>query len=395
MEENKTNIWSASLFILTGAVTGAAGYAYGKEYIEIVHNVIIALLGAGALLFLMAYTADRQEYDYDNGRHTVRFLLVFSVCLVMAVILPLLPAAGWPYLAVFVALALFGNMQLGITAGSLLLMITVLNCTGGCLNDFFMYFISGTAGVLLFQQMDETYKVGMRALTALLVLLICLSAGYVLFVNEIFSAGLFLIPLINLFVTLLLLMVALKYFSVTVIHRHREKYMDLNDQECPLLAALKEADKEEYLHAVHTAYLCGKVAKNLGLDTMLTRAGGYYHRIGVLKGENTWENIEQISGENHFPPELTALLKEYNDKEMAIVSKEAVAIMFSDMVISVIRNMFRQNAEVKLNYPRLLDAIFKKIIDSGKINASIITMEETERIKKLLLEEKLYYDFLR
>lgn len=395
MEENKTDICPVFLFILTGAATAAAGYLYGKEYIVIVHNVILALLGAGALLFLLAFTADRQGYDYDNGEHKVRFLLIFSAGLILAVILPLLPAAGWPYLAVYAALALFSNMQIGITSGSLLLMLTVLNCADGSLNDFFMYFISGMAGVLLFQQLDETYKVGTRIFISLLVLFTSLSAGYVLFVNEIFSAGLFLIPVCNLSVTLILLMAVLEYFSAAVIHKHWDRYRKLNDPECPLLAELKEKDKEEYLHAVHTGYLCDKAARKLGLDAMLVKAGGYYHRIGTLKGENTWENIERISGENHFPPELTALLKEYNDKERAVVSKEAAVIMFADRAVSVIRSLFRQNAEVKLNYPRLFEAICRKIIDSGKINASNITMEETERIKNILLEEKLYYDFLR
>ena len=39
--------------------------------------------------------------------------------------------------------------------------------------------------------------------------------------------------------------------------------MEINDPECPLLVQLKELSKEEYYHAIHTAYLGDKVARLL------------------------------------------------------------------------------------------------------------------------------------
>lgn len=395
MEKNKNEKWPVLIFLLTGIITAAAGYFYGIGYIEVLRNTIIALMGMGMILYLLEYDRVAERLDYDNGKHKGRFVLLFIFMLPCAVVFPLIPASGWPYPVIFIVLSLFSSSFIGIISGSLLLLLTVLHGTGTGAIDFFLYFIAGAAGIVLFRQLDESYKVGVRVFLSLLVLLLTLSAGYVLPVNALFSIQLFLIPIINLFMSLLLMMVALKYFSYAVIHKYRERYMDLNDQECPLLAGLKEKDRDEYFHAIHTAYLCSRAAREAGLNDALMKAGGYYHRIGLLKGENTWENIGEISKEYYFPPDLHLLLEEYVGSGESFVSKEAVVLKLADSVVSVIRGMFKKDANVILNYPLLLDAIFRKKMESGMFDGSVITLQEINKVKKVFLEEKLYYDFLR
>ena len=62
--------------------------------------------------------------------------------------------------------------------------------------------------------------------------------------------------------------------------------MDINDPECPLLVELKNVSKPEYYHTIHTAYLCSRIALQLKLDDAVVKACAYYHKIGLLKGEN-------------------------------------------------------------------------------------------------------------
>ena len=50
---------------------------------------------------------------------------------------------------------------------------------------------------------------------------------------------------------------------------------------------------------------------------------------------------------------------------------------------------------MQLDYPKLISAIFKKKLESGIIDYSNISFEEIQEMKKILVEEKLYYDFLR
>ena len=171
--------------------------------------------------------------------------------------------------------------------------------------------------------------------------------------------------------------------------------MDINDPECPLIIELKNFSKDEYYHAVHTAYLCDRIAKRLFLDEDATKAAGYYHKIGLIKGVNDWNNVDEILKENNFPEKVYEILKEYLDGKEAIVSKETVVLLFADTIISSICYLFAKDNKAKIDYDKLIPAIFKKKEESGILKHSNITLRELEEMKKILLEEKLYYDFLR
>ena len=171
--------------------------------------------------------------------------------------------------------------------------------------------------------------------------------------------------------------------------------MDINDPECPLLVKLKEHSKDEYYHAIHTAYLCDRIAKKLGLNDAVTKAGGYYHKIGILKGESSWENAKEILEENQYPEMVLNILKEFLDKQEKIIMKETVVLLMADTVISSISYLFSKDSSAKIDYEKLVQAVFKKKTEGGLLNSSSISIGELEEMKKILTEEKLYYDFLR
>ena len=171
--------------------------------------------------------------------------------------------------------------------------------------------------------------------------------------------------------------------------------MDINDPESPLLVKLKEHSKEEYYHAIHTAYLCDRIAKKLDLDDAVAKAGGYYHKIGVLKGESNWENARLVLEEYQYPENVNRILKEYLDNNERIILKETVVLLIADTVISSITYLFQKDSKAQLDYDKLIQAVFKKKAESGLCNYSMISLGELEEMKKILSEEKLYYDFLR
>lgn len=251
------------------------------------------------------------------------------------------------------------------------------------------------AGVLLFSALDESFRVWLPLMIALMVQFIGLSLHEVLLVNEAFHPEMFLVPAVNILINLILLLILLKFFSFSIIYRTRDTYMDINDPECPLLVKLKEFSKEEYFHAIHTAYLCDRIAKKLSLDDAAAKAGGYYHKIGILKGENSFENVKLVLEDYEIPDKVMVILEEYLNKDEDIVSKETAILLISDTIISSISYLFSKDANASLDYEKLIQAVFKKKMDSGILNHNNLSLRELEEIKKILMEEKLYYDFLR
>ncbi len=394
-KENRERLaQEALIYLITVVGSGLASAFYGRTIIETAGLVILAAVGMGAVVFSIEQGIEKETFLFDNDVHLLRFALLYLLSFCGGLLFPMLPVGGWPYLAVFIGLTIFSNQVTGISAGTVLLMITCM-LYGGNGSEFFIYFIGGLIGATVFSYVNITFKVVLPLVISLMMQLVCLALQEVLFVNETLHLDMLLIPVVNLLVCTILLLILLKYFSFAVIYSKRDLYMDMNDPECPLLVELKNTSKDEYYHAIHTAYLCDRIAKRLNMDDALVKACGYYHRIGILRGENSWENAQTILEENQFPQRVKEILKEYLDKSESIRSGETVVLLFSDTVISSINYLFSKEPNIQLDYEKIIGGIFKKRIESGIIDYSDLTFGQLQEMKKILTEEKLYYDFLR
>lgn len=396
MKENKLfRLQEAAIILFTIIVSGVASWLYGKNVYEIVKMIILIMIACGCMFFVIEVSRQKQLFLYDNAENFHRFTFLYLFFLAAVAVLPLLPEGGWPYLVIFVSLMLFSDQLIGMCAGSTLLLLTVLLSKSDSADIFIIYFLCGVTGGIMFSYLTESFKVGLPLLISLLMQFLGLCIHEVLMVNESLHIQMFMIPLGNIMICLILLMIVLRYFSFTVINKTRDIYMDINDPECPLLVKLKEHSKDEYYHAIHTAYLCDRIAKKLGLNDAVAKAGGYYHKIGILKGESSWENAKEILEENQYPEMVLNILKEFLDKQEKIIMKETVVLLMADTVISSISYLFSKDSSAKIDYEKLVQAVFKKKTEGGLLNSSSISIGELEEMKKILTEEKLYYDFLR
>ncbi len=395
MKKKKNTLISLLLFTVTGTVAGGAAYLYGKSVTDIARIVIMTLVSAGIVLFLHAEAREKNSLLYDNKEHFGRFARFYLAGLAASLLFPVLPLFGWAYPVIFVVMGLVSNQVVGISTGSTFLLLSVLLESAGSYSEFFMYFISGMVAVVLFSYVDETFRVWLPMLVSLLVFVVCLAANYFLTGAEEMTFESAFVISANMLVCILLLLVFLRYYSSAVVNKQHDKYMEINDPECPILVALKQKSKTEYYQAVHTAYLSDKIAKRLKINDAATKTCGYYHKIGTLKGSNSWAAIYEVCQEFHFPPDAIALLKEYTDKESYLTSKEATVVLFADTLVASILYLFSKDPKVQPDYNQIIEAIYQKKQESGILDKSKITMGELKEMKKLLMEEKLYYDFLR
>jgi len=400
MEKNKSTqgltsyLISIAMFFVTILGVGFASFFFGQESAAIIRNTVASGISVGAVLLLRAQAKEKKTYDYDNIDYYGRFFLCYAFGLLTAVVCGKLPAGGWPFVPLFVLLALFSNSLIGICTGSTLLIIAMM-LSGAGVGIFLLYFVSGMVAVCLFHGLDENYKVGIPTVVTLIVFVVNITAEIILFENAKLNLEMFIIPILNVILTCILLIVILKIFSYLVIYKYRDRYMEINDPECPLLVQLKDKSKEEYYKAVHTAYLSDKIARKLELDDKVAKAGGYYHRIGFLKGENSCESVLEIGKEYRFPPEVLDVLEEYLKSGNRIIHKEAAVIYFAEAVVSSILFLMANDREAKLDYDKIIDTVFEKKQESDIFKDCQLSIGELNRMKKMFKEEKLYYDFLR
>ena len=381
------------LVVITVLLVTAGGFLKHAGGAELLRNAILAGTGAFLTCFLFLSEKDRISEKNASPARTSRFAISYGICLAVSLCCAFLPPAGWPFLVVFVMMSLFGGFLPGICGGISFLTFSVL-LAGADISIFALYVLTGLLGSCLFSRLDEKYRIALPLFVSLSFLFAAETACVVLFANETLKWELFLIPALNVIISLILLLILLKVYSGMEIFKYRIKYLEINDQEFELLVNIKEKDKNVYYRAVHAAYFSERIAQALSLDADAAKTAAYYANAGILYKEPE-KDLEKEFVSYGFPPYARQLLRELTVKNTGIRHKEAAVVYMADAVISSILYLFEKKQDTKTDYAAVIETVFQKKWESGSLKNSELTFAEWNRMKKIFKEEKLYYDFLR
>lgn len=383
------------IYLLTPFSGLAAGFFYGLSNELLVRNIILTAALTIGLFFTIENELKNRRFRFDNANKFFRFFLLYIIGLIGSVLFPLVLPTGWPYLVIFITLSLFSSEMTGLVSGVVLLTNSFL-LTGTFDGAVFLsFFIPAIVAILLFSAVNDEFKVGIPLGISVSFQFLCLSLVSVLLSSKTFSFLLFLYPLINIAICFVVMLIVLKIFSYSLIYKTNDRFLDIIDPEFELIVKLKEKSKEDYNHTIYTSVLCAKIASAIGINPNIAKACGLYHRIGLLLGENTYENVCILLDKYEVPSTVKELLKEYLLPQTVIKSREIVVLMFADTVISSVKYLFLKNPEANIDYEKLITAIFDKKIGNGVISDSKISYEDINVMKRILIDDKLFYDFLR
>lgn len=395
-EKNTEKIKEAvvSLFILIVVVlfTGQITYYMHKSTAEMMRVTISLVMGCLIILFLWYQSVMNHTLEYDNERYQIRFFLLFFVCYLFCVGMIYLPVASWTFLPVMVTLSMFSNPFIGLVSGSILLMTTVSLSPDATMYIFFLYFLLGLIGISLFQKLDVDFRVGEPLFLSALCSL-CLQTAYlVIFENQPLAPEILILPILNLFINMVILFLILKYFSKLAMYSLQDKYAQINDPEFPLLAELKQQDKEMYFEAVHRAYLGDRISKRLHINNSAVKGCAYYYKL-ALAGEKKEENSVLFQELHNFPEELKKLMKECMSGKYG--SRESCVVLTCEQVICRVIQAQKEYVDRDVPYENIITEIFDSMIEDGRLSDCDISIKELGTMKTVCIEEKLYYDFLR
>ncbi len=380
------------IFTMTFFVAGVT-YALNRPSTEIIRNTITFLWGCFVMVFLWYQGRLYDTLDYDNKNHPFRFLVVFLISFFVSMGMIFAPALSWVFLSIMVVLSMFSNALIGLTGGSMLLLLTTCLCDSGNMYIFFLYFMIGLLGIAFFSNLGLDFQVTGPMILSGIMSFILQTAYLVIFENQIFSVTLFYMPLLNLFINMVLLFLILKYFSRLSMYMLQDKYADINDQEFPVMAGLKTKDKEAYFEAIHTAYLGERIARKLGMNHKAVKGCCYYYKIADNTMETKDGNRMLLTDYYEFPEELKNLIAEC--RQGIYGSKEACVVLTSNKVIEHILIAQKNTKEEKIDYDKIIDEIFDLFLHTDLLYDCDISIHELQVMKRTYIEENLYYDFLR
>ena len=382
------------MFLISISATGVTAYLYGKSYREIFTLLILSAASLGSVVFALIQSELCDRLHYQDGKQIGRFVFIYLFSIAAGCLFPFLPTGGWAFPAIALALTLFSNTSTGLMAYAGVLGACVYFSDEGIL-VFLIYFLSGAIFAMLFEGLDKEYKTGFP-LTISMMLYTVIMLAKVMFENRgIPHYEVFIIPIVNVFITMLLMMAVLRMYCAVAIDKEKGEFITINDQEFPLLAKYKEENEQLYYNAIHTAYFAEKAARMLHMDIDLAKCGGYYHKIIVAECQKEDKTLEEVCASFKFPPKAVTMLQEYNYRSISFKLKETVVVYLADSVVSSIMYLLEKQKDREINFGEIATAIIRRKVDSGILNESDISLSDLIGMEKIFTGEKLYYDFLR
>lgn len=360
----------------------------------IIHFIIILISVAFILCIGFYFSKKNLLFFKWNQGHEKRSLIFFFGGLAISFLYAFIPFYAFPvgFLAIF--LVAFSNSYLGF-----IMYFSVL-CLNNCvltrsMDEFVVLLFIGVLGSVLFSALNKEFRYGSAICSYLIMDFALYFLVFLSDSNTCLVGDFILYSAIRSFVLFLLLIILMKIMNDYYICKNDHFYVSVNDPDHELLISLKYIDENAYFHAVHTAYLSDKAARLIHADASLAKALGYYHRIGLLQGEDNIQNTLTVAATYHFPEELQNAMREFGIKNTEHVSKEAAIVQICDALVSSLTYLFQKDLNAQLNYEKIIDVIIKKKLDCNDLASCDLTLCELTQIKKGLVEEKLYYDFLR
>lgn len=381
------------VYLCSISLFGFLCFVKGFDMTQCISYTVLMGIGVGVVFVMAALYDEKDLLNFDNGQHIERFYVIWLLSLGFSIGFSYLPTKGWPYLFIFVLLALYSNTILGIISGIVLLSVSVV-LSGASISVFLLYLFAGLVGIGMFSKLDENFKIGFPIAVSSMMLLVSLTAGTVLFENSKLKIELFIIPFLNVVISTILLLILLKAFSAMVIFKYRDIYLEITDPEYALMVKLKDNSKSEYYKVIHTAYFCDRICKRLKLDSDACKTAGYYHILGQLTSHQSCEEVLSLCTEHNFPVPAEQILEEYLNPDSVITLKETAVLFFSEGVISSILYLLHNDSKTKLDYDQIIETVFKTKLQTGKLDYCNLSLNELKVMKNIFKEEKLYYDFL-
>lgn len=160
----------------------------------------------------------------------------------------------------------------------------------------------------------------------------------------------------------------------------------LCSKEAPLLARLSKEHPGAYLHACRVAQIASEVSEAMEeVNTLLVKAGGYYHEIGRLCGKNTLENTLSFAKQNEFPEDLYHVLKEHTVNGDKPTSKEAAIVLLADNICGMCEYL-KKNQKGKILFDKVIDKALQLRLAKGDLNSSGLSVKDFSVIRNSMTE---------
>ena len=203
----------------------------------------------------------------------------------------------------------------------------------------------------------------------------------------------------------------------------------------PLMIKLSHEAPGTYHHTLTVANIASRASKAIGIDSMLTRVGAYYHDIGKIMApdfyvenqpvnQNAHDDIDpeqsariiiehvqkgiELAKENHLPQEVINFIQQHHGtstvsyfyqkgKQEGIKVKiadfryagpkpqspEIAVVMLADILEAAIRSKPNPNLQ---DIKETVNSIIEQKLDEGQLDSSTLTAKQITKLRRSFIE---------
>ena len=182
----------------------------------------------------------------------------------------------------------------------------------------------------------------------------------------------------------------IKIFADNIIYKKTPaiviKKMTAPDSD--VVQLMKKKSASLYYHSNEVAEMSRLAAKRIGADYNLAYAGGIFHDLGKVVGNEYIKEGLKLAEKYGIPKDIRTIMVEHNVKSRVPKSKEAAIVMLSDTVVSTIEYVKGTMDKKDVSEQVLVENAINKRLTSGALNKSGLSIEEFNIIKETLINIK-------
>lgn len=156
----------------------------------------------------------------------------------------------------------------------------------------------------------------------------------------------------------------------------------LIQDEYLLLVQLRNFSKKLYQRSMDIGDISAEAAGRIEADVNLTKAGGYYCKIGRIEGKDYINEGVKILKKYHFPDEIVHIVEHHNLKYGNPSSKEGAIVMLTDSIISSIDAMKSRKDAKPVPISKLIDGIFVLKLSKSNLDECGLSVTDLKVLKE-------------
>lgn len=358
---------------------------------ELICILIFTVSFWGVLVLYFMRKRLSQELNY-SGTSYKRVLFYISVCWIVELAANYIPEFVFPIGIIVFFLATFFDSELLFGLGLYFCIILCLICGRGTYTVYCycLLLIVNVFLALYIRQLPAERKT-LRFCTSVL------AGVYSTFIPAIFYYFTYNKLNTNIIIACTCLSVLLALFSFFGLSRiwefnNNEKYTTcetLLEDDYPLVIELKRFSKVEYNHARKVSYLSDICAKEIGCDEKICACAGFYYRLGQMLGKPEVENAVREATNRCFPPEVIAIMGEFEGKKRLPGTPESAIVHMVDAIVTKIEILDATTMSSEWNQEMLIYQTLNEFSHDGVYDKAGLSMNQFLLIREIMAHQNI------